>query len=104
MSNATSTNVPGSTSQQQPTTSTELCTELSALLNKDAHTNITLLKALQVPELVNWINHKGISMPKSRRKDSLIAAIVDSPSLATVSKSIIDEIIKNHKSKKALSV
>ncbi|KAF8262085.1 hypothetical protein EI94DRAFT_1744446 [Lactarius quietus] len=86
---ATSTDAPGSTSQQQPTTSTELCTELLALLNEDAHTNIALLKALQVPELINWITHNGVSMPKSRRKDctSFILRLSPSPSSTRSSRS-----------------
>ncbi|KAF8267715.1 hypothetical protein EI94DRAFT_1700772 [Lactarius quietus] len=84
---ATGDNLPDSISHQQPDTSTEP----PVALNEVA---AALLKALQVPELVNWIINSGVSMPKSKRKEALIAAIVNSPGFAGVTKSTINEIIE----------
>ena len=72
--------------------------------------NATSLRALQVAELQAWISSNGLSMPKSKRKEGmsqffaqininmactdLIAAIVDSPRFAWVSKSMIEDIVE----------
>ena len=68
------------------------------------------LRALQVAELQAWISSNGLSMPKSKHKEGmsqffaqininmactdLIAAIVDSPRFAWVSKSMIEDIVE----------
>ena len=72
--------------------------------------NAALLRALQVAELQAWISSNGLSMPKSESKEGmsqffaqininmactdLIAAIVDSPRFAWVSKSMIEDIVE----------
>ncbi|KAI9439446.1 hypothetical protein BJY52DRAFT_1229618 [Lactarius psammicola] len=59
------------------------------------------LKLLQVSELLAWMSDNKLAMPKSKRKDDLITAIVKSSEFAQVTRSTIQEIVENRKSKKA---
>ncbi|KAI9445339.1 hypothetical protein H4582DRAFT_2071014 [Lactarius indigo] len=63
-------------------------------------TDAASLRLLQVPELLTWIGNNKLNALKSRRKDELIAAIVNSPEFMQVSKSAIQEIVESRKLKK----
>ena len=75
----------GSTSSQQPTTSTEPTQGPSAALDQvrqgsimkpqlthslqGTHADATSLKLLQVSELLAWMSNNKLSVPKSKHKD-----------------------------------
>ncbi|KAF8266294.1 hypothetical protein EI94DRAFT_1803314 [Lactarius quietus] len=87
---------------QQPATNAEpsnicFCLTMKLLLThrlQSAGLDAVSLKTLQVPELQAWISSHGLVMPKSKRKDDLITAIVSSPKFTQVTKLTIEEIIK----------
>ncbi|KAH9036407.1 hypothetical protein EDB84DRAFT_1560889 [Lactarius hengduanensis] len=89
-----------STSAQQPAVNTGPTQEPSAALDEGTRADAASLKHLQVSELLTWIGDNKISVPKSKRKDDLVAAILESPEFAQVSKSTIQEIVDNRKPKK----
>ncbi|KAI9431496.1 hypothetical protein H4582DRAFT_2062723 [Lactarius indigo] len=86
-----------STSAQQPAAGTEPTQGASVPLDKGTRTDAASLRLLQVSELLNLISDNKLGVPKSRCKDKLIATIVNSPEFVWVSKSAIQEIIKNRK-------
>ncbi|KAI9452381.1 hypothetical protein BJY52DRAFT_1190328 [Lactarius psammicola] len=99
---ATSTSeAPTSTSSEQPAASTEPTHEPSAALVQGIRADAASLKLLQVLELLAWMSDNKLAMPKSKRKDDLITAIVKSSEFAQVTRSTIQEIVENRKSKKA---
>ncbi|KAF8262065.1 hypothetical protein EI94DRAFT_1809356 [Lactarius quietus] len=83
-----------STMHQQPAVDTELTQEPSAALHKGARADAISLKLLQIPELLAWANDNKLTIPKLKRKDDIIAAIVQTPEFIQVSKSTIDQIIE----------
>ncbi|KAH9017035.1 hypothetical protein EDB85DRAFT_2155471 [Lactarius pseudohatsudake] len=89
-----------STSTQQPAVNTGPTQEPSAALDEGTRADAASLKHLQVSELLTWIGDNKISAPKSKRKDDLVAAILESLEFAQVSKSTIQEIVDNCKPKK----
>ncbi|KAI9441846.1 hypothetical protein H4582DRAFT_2074017 [Lactarius indigo] len=92
----------GTDSTTQPPATTEP-TEPSVGLDEGAQASATLLKLLQVSELLAWFSNNKLSAPKWKRKDAwadLVDAIVKSPELAHISKSTVKEIIEKHKAKK----
>ncbi|KAF8261816.1 hypothetical protein EI94DRAFT_1705236 [Lactarius quietus] len=91
-----------STVHQQLAVDTELMQEPSVALHKGARADATSLKLLQIPELLARANDNKLTIPKLKRKDDIIAAIVVTLEFAQVSKSTIDQIIEQHKLKKAL--
>ncbi|KAI9428865.1 hypothetical protein H4582DRAFT_2090797 [Lactarius indigo] len=96
-------NVPAgtdTTSSQQPASSAESTQGPSTVLDEGARADITSLKLLHVPELMAWMNENKLIIPKSKRKDDLIVAIVKSSEFAQVSKSIIEKIVEQRKLKK----
>ncbi|KAI9437506.1 hypothetical protein H4582DRAFT_2057868 [Lactarius indigo] len=86
-----------STSAQQPAASTEPTQGASVPLDEGTRADAASLRLLQVSELLNLISDNKLGVPKSRRKDELIATIVNSPEFVRVSKSAIQEIVKNRK-------
>ncbi|KAH9013656.1 hypothetical protein EDB85DRAFT_2158039 [Lactarius pseudohatsudake] len=86
-----------STSAQQPTAGTGPTQEPSVALDEDTRADAASLKDLHVSELLTWLGDNKLSVPKSKRKDDLIAAIVKSLEFAQVSKSAIQEIVQNRK-------
>ncbi|KAH9029645.1 hypothetical protein EDB85DRAFT_1891914 [Lactarius pseudohatsudake] len=106
-----------STGTQQPAVNTGPTQEPSAALDEGTRADAASLKHLQVSEPLTWIGDNKISAPKSKRKDGvsylefelqgnvnhgtdLVAAILESPEFAQVSKSTIQEIVDNRKPKK----
>ncbi|KAF8262007.1 hypothetical protein EI94DRAFT_1809450 [Lactarius quietus] len=83
-----------STVHQQPAVDTELTQEPSAVLHKGACANAISLKLLQIMELLAWANDNKLTIPKLKRKDDIIVAIVQTPEFIQVSKSTIDQIIE----------
>ncbi|KAI9430174.1 hypothetical protein BJY52DRAFT_1200234 [Lactarius psammicola] len=86
------------TNSQQPVASTEHAQEPPS--DKGTRADLASLKLLQVSELLTWISDNKLNVPKSKRKDDLIAVIINSPKFAQVPKSSIQEIIDNRKPKK----
>ncbi|KAF8268369.1 hypothetical protein EI94DRAFT_1785947 [Lactarius quietus] len=89
-----------STIHQQPATGTEPMQEPSVALDEGARADAISLRLLQILELLAWINDNKIAIPKLKRKDDIIAAIIQTPEFAQVSKSTIEQIIEQHKLKK----
>ncbi|KAI9446301.1 hypothetical protein H4582DRAFT_2052374 [Lactarius indigo] len=85
-----------STSAQQPAAGTEPTQGASVPLDEGTRADAASLRLLQVSELLNLISDNKLGVPKSRRKDELIATIVNSPEFVQVSKSAIQEIVKNY--------
>ncbi|KAF8258194.1 hypothetical protein EI94DRAFT_1815874 [Lactarius quietus] len=90
-----------STVHQQLAVDTELTQEPSVALHKGARADATSLKLLQTLKLLAWANDNKLTIPKLKRKDDIIAAIIVTPEFAQVSKSTIDQIIEKCKLKKA---
>ncbi|KAF8272679.1 hypothetical protein EI94DRAFT_1795895 [Lactarius quietus] len=90
-----------STVHQQLAVDTELMQEPSVALHEGARANATSLKLLQIPELLAWANDNKLTILKLKRKDDIITAIIVTPEFVQVSKSTIDQIIEQHKLKKA---
>ncbi|KAH9077546.1 hypothetical protein EDB83DRAFT_2311286 [Lactarius deliciosus] len=84
----------------QPAASTEPTPGPSTASDEGARTDAKSLKSLHVPELQAWISEHKLSMPKSKRKEDLIASIVKSTEFAQVSKSAIKKIIEKRKENK----
>ncbi|KAH9070812.1 hypothetical protein EDB83DRAFT_2517992 [Lactarius deliciosus] len=78
----------------QPAASTEPTPGPSTASDEGARADAKSLKSLHVPELQAWISEHKLSMPKSKRKEDLIASIVKSTEFAQVSKSAIEKIIE----------
>ncbi|KAH9075526.1 hypothetical protein EDB83DRAFT_2311988 [Lactarius deliciosus] len=74
--------------------------EPSMGLNEGTRTSATSLRLLHVSELQACFGDNKITPPKSKRKDDLITAIVESPKFAHISKSTVKEIIKKRKKPK----
>ncbi|KAI0258621.1 hypothetical protein BC834DRAFT_974972 [Gloeopeniophorella convolvens] len=74
--------------------------ELSPVPNKVPVNNATALKVLQVQDLVAWVFKHNIEAPKLKRKDNLIAAILNAPRSKQLTQEDIDEIVEARKSKK----
>ncbi|KAF8264808.1 hypothetical protein EI94DRAFT_1805298 [Lactarius quietus] len=89
-----------STIHQQPAAGTEPMQEPSVALDEGARADAIFLRLLQIPELLAWINDNKISIPKLKRKDDIIAAIIQTPEFAQVSKSTIEQIVEQRKLKK----
>ncbi|KAF8257699.1 hypothetical protein EI94DRAFT_1708721 [Lactarius quietus] len=84
-----------STIPQQPSAGTESTWEPLAGLDKGGtHTDVLLLKLLQVPELQGIFADMKPSAPKPKCKDDLVAIILNSPEFASVSQPTIQDIIE----------
>ncbi|KAF8267516.1 hypothetical protein EI94DRAFT_1801601 [Lactarius quietus] len=77
--------------------------ELSAASHKGACADATSLKLLQVPELLAWVSENKVVIPKLKRKDDIIAAIVQTPEFAQLSKSAVKQIVEQRKLKKQIT-
>ncbi|KAH9023522.1 hypothetical protein EDB83DRAFT_2320143 [Lactarius deliciosus] len=75
-------------------------TEPSTGLNEGARASATSLRLLHISELQACFGDNKITPPKSKCKDNLITAIVESPEFAHISKSTIKEIIEKRKKPK----
>ncbi|KAI9429042.1 hypothetical protein H4582DRAFT_2090247 [Lactarius indigo] len=88
------------TSTQRPAPGAGSMQGPSPALDEGSRTDAALLRLLQVSELLTLIGNNKLNAPKSRCKDELIAAIVNSPEFTQVSKSTIQEIVESRKLKK----
>ncbi|KAH9029176.1 hypothetical protein EDB85DRAFT_2147493 [Lactarius pseudohatsudake] len=92
-----SENVPTRTDSTIQSTAT---TEPSMGLDEGARASAASLRLLLVPELQACFGDNKITPPKSKRKEDLITAIVESPELAHISESTVKEIIEKRKKPK----
>ncbi|KAH9020748.1 hypothetical protein EDB85DRAFT_2152869 [Lactarius pseudohatsudake] len=92
-----SENVPTRTDSTIQSTAT---TEPSMGLDEGACASAASLRLLLIPELQACFGDNKITPPKSKHKEDLITAIVESPELAHISESTVKEIIEKHKKPK----
>ncbi|KAH9011010.1 hypothetical protein EDB85DRAFT_2160443 [Lactarius pseudohatsudake] len=75
-------------------------TEPSTGLDEGARASAASLRLLLVSELLACFGDNKITLPKSKRKEDLVTAIVESPELAHISESTVKEIIEKRKKPK----
>ncbi|KAI9436340.1 hypothetical protein H4582DRAFT_2078957 [Lactarius indigo] len=75
-------------------------TEPSTGLDEGTRASAASLRLLLVSELLACFSDNKITPPKSKRKEDLITAILESPELAHISESTIKEIIEKRKKPK----